>query len=141
MPQPAPTAEGTLRQIRIIHLVLMASIVVEAQAMSLIPPQHPQSLTPALYWALCCLGAVDLGFGQFMRTRLLRTAFEKLHSISDDAPSLKRWRTGVLIGDCLALAVVLYGLVIHTLGGTKWQVAPFFIMGSVMMLIWWPKRP
>jgi hypothetical protein len=57
-------------------------------------------------------------------------AFETLRTNPDDAPALNRWRRGVIVGDCLALAVALYGFAIHFMGGTSRQVAPFFIVGN-----------
>jgi hypothetical protein len=79
--------------------------------------------------------------GQWMRSKQLPIAFETLRTKSDDAASLGRWRTGVIISDALAEAVVLYGFTVHMLGGTAKEVAPFFIAGLAAMLIWWPKQP
>ena len=76
-----------------------------------------------------------------MRSKNLRLAFETLRTKPDDAGALVRWRRGVIISDCLAEAVVLYGFVVHMLGGTSLQVAPFFISGSTAMLSWWPRQP
>jgi hypothetical protein len=54
---------------------------------------------------------------------------------------LGRWRSGAILSATLAEAVVLFGLVIHLLGGSAVQAAGFWIAGAVTMLIWWPQAP
>jgi hypothetical protein len=109
--------------------------------MRMIPADPSKTLNPTLLWALCLVGIYCLGMGQLMRSKHLRLAFETLRAKPDDAASLARWRAGVIISDALAEAVVLCGFVIHMLGGTSREVAPFFIAGVTAMLIWWPKQP
>jgi hypothetical protein len=141
MRENAPTMQSTLRFLRIVHLILAGSILLYWQLMSLVPAQNPETLQPVFLWSLSALSVAELAIGQLMRSRELRIAFEILRTKPDDAASLGRWRRGIIVSDCLALSVVLYGLAVHFLGGTGVQVAPFFIAGAATFLVWWPKQP
>jgi hypothetical protein len=94
-----------------------------------------------MLWSLAACAAVGLAAGQAIRSRYLRPAFETLRVRPDDPGSLVGWRKGVLFSDCLAEATVLYGFVIHMLGGADREVAPFFVAGAAAMILWWPKMP
>jgi hypothetical protein len=133
--------EGTLRWLRLIHLALMVSMLLYLYIMRMVPAGPSEMLNPTFLWALYITAVATLGMGQWMRSKQLPIAFETLRTKSDDAASLGRWRTGVIISDALAEAVVLYGFTVHMLGGTAKEVAPFFIAGLAAMLIWWPKQP
>ncbi|MGC1831360.1 MAG: hypothetical protein WA663_13235 [Candidatus Acidiferrales bacterium] len=109
--------------------------------MRLVPAQGAKPLSTNILLMLGIISAAILGWGQAIRSRRLRLAFETLRTKPDDAESLARWRYGVVLCDTLAQAVVLYGFVIHFIGGTNREVAPFFIAGAVAMVVWWPKQP
>ena len=120
---------------------MAASILLDWHAMNIVPAQNSEALSPLLLWAFGAVSAFDLAIGYWIRSRDLRIAFEILRTKPDDGAALGRWRRGIIVGDCLALSVVLYGLAIHFLGGTGRQVAPFFIVGAAAFLLWWPKQP
>ena len=141
MQQLPTTTEGTLRVLRVIHLALMVSMLLYVFIMRMMPANPSEMLNPRFIWALYATAAVTLAAGQWMRSKQLRIAFETLRTKPDDTASLARWRVGVIISDVLAEATVLYGFVIHLLGGTATEVAPLFIAGVTAMLIWWPKQP
>jgi hypothetical protein len=117
---------------------MAASILLDWHAMGLVPAQNSEPLNPEWLWGL---GAVDLGIGQWLRSRELRIAFGTLRTKPDDALALGRWRRGIILSDCFALTVALFGFSIHMQGGTGRQVAPFFIVGAAAFLVWWPKQP
>jgi hypothetical protein len=141
MQQGQATLQGTLRMLRTLHGTLMLCIVLYVVVMVLVPAQNAESLSTNILWMLAIIAIAILGWGQAIRSRRLRLALETLRTKPDNAESLARWRYGVVLGDTLAQAVVLYGFVIHFLGGTRWEVAPFFIAGVVAMLVWWPRKP
>jgi uncharacterized membrane protein len=141
MQQGQVTVQGTLRMLRTVHGAFMLCIVLYVVVMQMVPAQNAEPLSTNMPLLLGILAVANLASGQMIRSRRLRLAFETLRSKPDDAQSLARWRQGVIIGDSLAQAVVLYGFVVHFLGGTNRQVAPFFIAGAVAMLVWWPVQP
>ncbi len=127
--------------LRTVHGTLMLCIVLYVVVMRMVPAQNAEPLSTNVPLLLGILAVANLVSGQMIRSRRLRLAFETLRTKPDDAESLARWRQGVIISDCLVEAVVLYGLAIHFMGGTSRQVAPFFIVGSVAMVVWWPVQP
>jgi hypothetical protein len=120
---------------------MAASILLYWHAMSIVPAQNSEALSPLLLWAFGAVSAFDLAIGYWIRSRDLRIAFETLRTKPDDAPALGRWRRGIILGDCFALSIALFGFSIHMQGGTGGQVAPFFIVGAAAFLVWWPKQP
>ena len=141
MQQNPTTAAGTLTFLRTVHGSLMLSMVLYVVVMRMIPAQNAEPLSSGMLWTLGGCAAVGLAAGQAIRLRHLRPAFETLRVKPDEPGALVGWRKGVLVSDCLAEASVLYGFVIHMLGGTDRQVVPFFIAGGAAMILWWPKRP
>jgi len=135
------TTQATLRFLRMVHGVLMVSIVLYVLVMRMVPAQNTEPLKPSMLWSLGACAAVTLALGQVMRSRRLGPAFETLRIKPDDPEALVRWRQGVLISDVLAEATVLYGFAVHALGGSGRQIAPFFIAGAAAMILWWPKMP
>jgi hypothetical protein len=141
VPQNASSRQATLRTLRILHGTFIVSIFLYLYVMRIVSPANAESLNPVLPWVLGAIAASNLAVGQRMRSKQLRIAFDTLRAQPEDADALARWRRGVIIGDCLAMAVVLYGLVIFFLGGTTLQVAPFLLAGATAMLFWWPREP
>ncbi|MGD0181381.1 MAG: hypothetical protein ABSC15_16325 [Terriglobales bacterium] len=58
-----------------------------------------------------------------------------------DTAALKRWRTGYIITYTLCETVVLFGLVLRLMGFTLSEVAPFYIVGFALILLFGPRRP
>jgi hypothetical protein len=143
MPQPPPsTTQGTLRIVRTIHGVLIASIFLYGLIPRLIAaPLNPQPLDKT---SLAMLGALSLGvlaLGFFIRFKWITGAYATLRAEPDDAASLAQWRKGAVVSAVLGESVVLCGVVIYLIGGEAKQAAPFFAAGLMVMLLWWPKRP
>ena len=62
-----------------------------------------------------------------------------LENQSQDAKVLFRWRQSYLVNYCLSLSIALYGLVLHFLGFTLPQIAPFFIAGFALIAFLGPR--
>jgi hypothetical protein len=127
--------------LRTIHVALMLSMALYVFMLRLVPSQNPEPPSRALVYALAAFAATTLVAGQSVRSRKLRVAFETLRTEPSDAKALGFWRVGVIVSDCCAEAVVLYGFVIHMLGGSNKEVAPFFVVGMAVMVFWWPQQP
>jgi magnesium-transporting ATPase (P-type) len=59
----------------------------------------------------------------------------------EDTAALKRWRTGYIITYTLCETVVLFGLVLRFMGFTLSEVAPFYVVGFALILLFGPRRP
>jgi hypothetical protein len=68
-------------------------------------------------------------------------AEEALVRNEQDALSLARWRSGYVLIYALCEAVALYGLVLRFMGFTLTQVAPFYVVGFVLLFFFSPRRP
>jgi hypothetical protein len=141
MQQFPATTEGTLRQLQLIHLCLVVSVVLYLFMMKIMELPNSGPPSASIFWSLCVESVLALGFGQSIRSKKLGAAFEALQTKPDDPAALAQWHAGVIISDCLAESVALCGLAIHYLGGTSRQVAPFFVAGFLALLLWWPRRP
>jgi hypothetical protein len=85
------------------------------------------------------VAVIAAGFA--VRKKMIQPALEALRTKPDDIALLGRWRSGAILSATLAEAVVLFGVVIHLLGGSAVQAAGFWIAGALTMLIWWPQAP
>jgi len=139
--QRPTTIEGTLRQLQLVHACLIVSILLYVFLMKLLQLPNTESPSTNLVWGLAIESVVTLGVGFSIRSRKLSAAFQTLRVNPNDPGALAQWRTGAIISDALAESVALCGFVIHYLGGTSRQAAPFFAAGFLAMLLWWPRRP
>jgi hypothetical protein len=58
----------------------------------------------------------------------------------EDTAALKRWRTGYIITYTLCETVVLFGFVLRFMGFTLSEVAPFYVVGFALLLLFGPRR-
>ncbi|MGH9717074.1 MAG: hypothetical protein ACRD4R_10160 [Candidatus Acidiferrales bacterium] len=139
-PQPQTLAE-TLRVIRIVHVALALFIVLYVVAIEgvLVPAAHLLSQT--FYEGIAIVALLCIGAAFVVRYRTLRPALETLRTNPVDAASHKGWRAGSLISFALAIAVVMFGGELRKAGASPAQAAPFYVVGSALILLWWPRHP
>lgn len=96
---------------------------------------------PIVYPVIAFLAIWALAALLFFRRKLVKVS-EKILAVSpDDAVAVRRWQTGYVIIYALSEAVALYGLVLHFLGFSPVQIAPFFAAGILPILVFAPKLP
>ena len=61
---------------------------------------------------------------------MIQPALEALRTKADDIALLGRWRSGAILSATLAEAVVLFGVVIHLLGGERRSGGRFLDRGD-----------
>jgi len=128
----------TLRDVRIIHGVMLVSVLLYMLVIFQIHPREGR-LSPAMPGAFAILCATEIAVALVLRARLLTPCMEILCSNPDDEQALGRWRTGNIISFVLAEMVALFGFVLKLLG-TSWFVAgPFFATAIFLLLIWTPR--
>ena len=59
----------------------------------------------------------------------------------EDTAALKRWRTGYIVTYALCEILALFGFVLRLMGFTLSEVAPFYVVGFALMLLFGPRRP
>ena len=133
-------SSDSLKLLRVLQMAMLASILLYALLVWRIPAQlHPQGST--IYFAITVVAILSLAVLFVLRKLFaLRTAIQ-LSNTRDDAAALGPWRAGYIISYAVSEAIALYGLVLHFLGFSAKQVAPFFIAGFLLILFLAPSLP
>ena len=131
--------ESALRNLRIIHIALLASIPLYAFAGEFLEPV-PRDVS-RIHRVLLVLLVAELGAVTVIRSRIVAPAQEALRLPTPDPGEVQRWFTGSFISYVICEAVTLLGLVLRFLGGTFAQAAPFYAAGFVLLLFLAPRNP
>jgi hypothetical protein len=137
---PPPTLDGTLRTLRTVYLVLLAAMLLYI----LIAERAQHQLINMNRTFLAGLGgiaAIGVVIALYVQAKMIRPALETLQAKPDNAASLGRWRSGSLASYVVAEGIVLFGLCLRFLGGTRAMALPFYGVGIVMMIFLFPRRP
>jgi hypothetical protein len=135
------TAQGTLKNLRLVHGALLLATGLYAVLMCVIAASPGDRPDQTFVTMLGGLSVAVIAAGFAVRKKMIQPALEALRTKPDDIALLGRWRSGAILSATLAEAVVLFGVVIHLLGGSAVQAAGFWIAGALTMLIWWPQAP
>jgi len=135
------TVQGTLRFLRVLYGVLLFSMALDVIVAERIAPRNQVTLSSLFPWYLAVAGVVMVGVAVGTRIHLVRPALEWLRSNSNDAASLRRWTTGAIISAVMFESVVLLGFALRFMSGTRVQSFPFYAVGIVLMLVFWPQEP
>lgn len=133
--------EPARKTVGIVRIALLASIALyvfvgERVGKSLTSPPNRD-----LYFVLTLVALTTVGM-IFAVWRLFVLRSEATLAVQpDDAAALNRWRSGYIIVYALSEAVALIGLLLRILGFTLSQVAPFYLVGFVLMLLFGTSRP
>ena len=104
-----------------------------------------QALVPApnrnVYFAITLVAITTLGMIFAVRRLFVLRSEAALAEQPEDSVALKRWRAGYIFTYALCETVALFGFVLRILGFTLSQVAPFYLVGFVLMLVFGPRRP
>ena len=139
--QQQTTVEGTLRYLRLVHGMLLFSMVLYPLVAQKLVPHQSTDLNRIFPIALTVLSVALIGIAVLVHTKMTQAAFDVLRTKPDDAASLSRWRQASIISYALSESVVLFGVALWFLGGTLNQSVPFYIAGPALMLFLWPRRP
>jgi len=138
--RPALTTDNAFRSLRIVHLILIASMLMYMWLPGYLKVHPRQPLNPVLYGALVVLALLLVGVIVVVRNLMLQRSAEQLALHPDDSGLIRKWYLGCLVIFCLCEAIVLYGFVLRFVGATPLQSAPFYLGGLVLMLCFTPKR-
>jgi cytochrome b561 len=102
----------------------------------------PTAATPnwVIFYGISALAVGELGAMVVFRKIFILRSEEILQAEPQDTKALARWRTGYICLYCFALAIAIYGLLLHFLGFGFVQVAPFFAVGAIFILLLSPRR-
>ncbi|MGA8220819.1 MAG: hypothetical protein WB780_04130 [Candidatus Acidiferrales bacterium] len=140
MPQPLLTLDGTVRHIRILHTILLFTLIVYPIVAEKIGPHQSRDIS-VIWLSILAVSLIVCGIAFYFQFKRVRPAAERLQVQPDDASALVRWRAGNIVSFVLVEAVMLYGFALRFLGGTLQQSLPFYVVAIALMLMWWPQRP
>ena len=140
MPQLVLTLENNVRSMRIVHAVLLSSMILYILMAEKLSHQEPHDIH-MIWIGFQVSGLMILAIALFFRIKMLQPAAVTLQEKPADQTALARWRAGNILSFVLAETVVLFGFALRFIGGTTWQSLPFYIVGIALMLVWWPHRP
>jgi hypothetical protein len=124
---------------QIMQGAFLLSIALYATMTKIVPAHVAPNVPLFRMLALLAIGNVAMIF--LLRRKLVKSAEQTLSARPDDGGAVARWRTGYLITYAFSEAIALCGLVLHFIGFTFVQVAPFFIAGFVLIFFYAPRRP
>jgi hypothetical protein len=128
-------ARRTLHILRIAFLIAILLYVFMSRAV-------PTAATPnwVIFYGISALAVGEIGAMVVLRKIFVLRCEEILQAEPQDTKALARWRTGYICLYCFALAIAIYGLLLHFLGFGFVQVAPFFAVGAIFILLSSPRR-
>lgn len=129
--------QAPTRPLQIVRIAMLLSVAGYV-AITVLLPSHASS-DPVIFHAFTVMSITMVAVIFIVRRSFLAPAEAILAVQPDDARALARWRSYYLLQWGLSEAIALYGLVLHFLGFTLVQVAPFFI-GSFLLLAFFPPR-
>ena len=133
--------EQTLRVVRMIHSIMLASMVLYIVVLGRVLQRSAQPIEPTVFWSIAGV-AIGCFLAAFLvRAKKVQPAIDALRTQPEDATALKNWRTGTMLSVVVLECVVLFGLSLYVQGATRTQVALFFILPILTMVLWFPKRP
>jgi hypothetical protein len=140
MPQHLLTLDGTVRHIRILHAILLFTMVLDPVIAEKIGSHQPHDVH-VIWLSYLILVLIVCGIAFYFQIKRVRPAAQTLQTQPDNAPALVRWRAGNIVSFVLAESVMLYGFALRFMGATLQQSLPFYVVAIALMLVWWPQRP
>jgi hypothetical protein len=139
--QSSNTIEGTLRNLYLVHSLNLFSMVLYIWIAEKLIPHPPQVLQPVLPIRFGVISLWIIGTAISKRRKMIRPAIDTLQVSADDQNALQRWRIGTILSDTLVQSVALFGFAQRFIGATAAQSAPFYLAGTPLVLLCWPRRP
>lgn len=133
------SVEISQRQLRIIHAVMLLSIVFYA-FMSLRAPLRPAP-QPVVLYGVAAVCVADLGVILVLRSKLLPHPRPISSTEPDPRILIANWRRACIVTWAFSEAIALFGIVLRYMGFPMRQAALFFVAGFLLMLLFAPTRP
>jgi hypothetical protein len=132
--------EPARKTVQMIRIALLVAIALSVFIGERVDPKTPVAPERNLYFALTLVALTTVGMIFSVRRLFVLRSEATLTAQPGDHAALSRWRSGYMIVYALSVAVALIGLVLRILGFTLSQVAPFYLVGFVLTLLFGPRR-
>jgi hypothetical protein len=130
--------EASLKTIRIVW----GAMVIAAFIYVWLPEKvgvQPKNLDSTFYTVFIVLLVVMLSTIVILRKLTIAKAEPLIRANANDTAALQKWRAGQIVTVAMFEAIVLYGLVLRFVGATRMQAAPFYAVGIIGMIVFWPR--
>jgi hypothetical protein len=133
--------DASLKQLRIVHLALLASLATYAWVGEWIK-KEPKTFDQTFFKTMVVLAFVSATIVLFIRLRPLSAAAEQLQLESGDVAALRRWHVLHILSFALCESIGLYGIVVRLVAGASFSQAAGFYAGAILLLLLsTPRRP
>jgi len=129
--------KATHRFIQTVRFILAGTVVMYALVVWRLPSSATPNPIVLRVIAAVCVSEVVIVF--VMRRVQLSPVEAILANQPEDAKALARLRRSYVVTYAISLSIALYGVVLHFLGFSTPEVAPFFFVGLVLILFFRPK--
>lgn len=124
------------RKLRVFQIVAIVYVLILFPLVRMLPATSGvTTMTPfklvIVFLALYCAAS-----GFTLQRRFLRVSANP--KVVVKSTPMKRWMVGHVIRIAFAIAVSLYGLLLHFLGGPEWLATSLIALGLILLLIWRP---
>jgi hypothetical protein len=130
-------ARNAVQIIRIALLVSIAFYVLVGERSALGTVAVPDR---NFYFVLTLVALTTVGMAFAVWRLFVLRSEAVLAAQPDDAAALRRWRSGFIITYGLSEAAAMFGLVLRIMGFSLSEVAPFYLVGFVLLLLFSPRR-
>jgi len=129
--------ESALRVVRLLRGCMLGMVVLFVYMGERISRQahHAPPQTVALIQGVLvvvCMGLI--AFMLFIRSRMLQSSESAFRHDPNDAAAVQRWRAAHLLSYGISEGIALYSMVLRIIGGTFYQVLPFYVAGFALLL-------
>jgi cytochrome b561 len=133
--------EQHLRTIRYIHFAILVSVVLYIALAEFVKRDSNGDISSEIYWTLAIVGAGLAATAFLVRQMMLDPAHQTLHLEPNDAAAVGRWRVGhIMIFSCCE-GLVICGFLARFLDSSVTQALPFYAVGIILLLLFYPRTP
>jgi F0F1-type ATP synthase membrane subunit c/vacuolar-type H+-ATPase subunit K len=121
------------------RIAMLFSIMIYGVMIKFVPSNVQAN--PVIFYVIVLLAIWIVAALFLFQRKYVKASESVLARDSGDLLAQKRWRLGYFLTYAFSEAIALYGVVLHFLGFTAAQVAPFLIAGAVLILFYSPRLP
>jgi hypothetical protein len=131
---------ASVRLLRVIHVSFLISIGLFVWLSTILANTNTRQIKPLLYWILAVLSCWCVFTAFSFKKKLSGMSEVKFRAGTVlDAKEIRRWTAGYLVAFACSEAVVLYGFFALFCNASQYQVAPFFLAGTGLLIYFWPR--
>jgi hypothetical protein len=133
--------EPSRKTLQLLRIALLISIALYAFAGERVGQRVALTPNRNLYFLLTLVALTTVGMTFAVWRLFVLRSEATLAAQPEDPTARRRWRSGYMLTYALSEVVALFGLGLRIAGFTLSEVAPFYLVGFVLILLFSPHRP